>query len=239
MAIAKKWRCEVCGYIHEGDSPPDECPVCGVGPEMFHPFEEAPVASAPADVHAWRCTICNAIIDGDVPPRNCPVCGADASLFVPHHPPEAPTSSGSGQERIVVVGGGVAGLTAAEYARKHNPQASVTLVHKEPDRPYNRLNLTRLLADEVKENELGLRSDDWYAEERLDLVAGDVARIDRLEQLVELRDGTMLGYDQLVVANGAHPFVPPLLRSCILDDTECVFIHSVVVLAQHSELIRL
>jgi nitrite reductase (NADH) large subunit len=31
-----------------------------------------------------------------------------------------------------------------------------------------------------------------------------------LEYLVELRDGTMLGYDQLVLANGSHPFVPPI-----------------------------
>lgn len=25
----KKWQCTVCGYIHEGDEPPEECPVCG------------------------------------------------------------------------------------------------------------------------------------------------------------------------------------------------------------------
>lgn len=31
----KKWRCTVCGYIHEGPTPPDVCPVCGVGPEAF------------------------------------------------------------------------------------------------------------------------------------------------------------------------------------------------------------
>jgi uncharacterized membrane protein len=31
----KKWECTVCGYIHEGETPPDECPVCGVGPEFF------------------------------------------------------------------------------------------------------------------------------------------------------------------------------------------------------------
>ncbi len=210
MAVVKKWRCEVCGYIHEGDAPPDECPVCGVGPDMFEPFEEASLPPAVADVKAWRCTICNEIFEGEAPPKNCPVCGADASLFVPHEPPEAPTSSGSGQERIVVVGGGIAGLSATEYARKYNPQASVTLVHKEPDPPYNRLNLTRFLADEVKEDELQLRSADWYTEQRVDLLPGDVARIDRLEHLVELRDGTMLGYDQLVLANGSHPFVPPI-----------------------------
>jgi flavin reductase (DIM6/NTAB) family NADH-FMN oxidoreductase RutF len=31
----KKWRCTVCGYIHEGPTPPDSCPICGVGPEAF------------------------------------------------------------------------------------------------------------------------------------------------------------------------------------------------------------
>lgn len=31
----KKWECTICGYIHEGETPPDECPVCGVGPEYF------------------------------------------------------------------------------------------------------------------------------------------------------------------------------------------------------------
>ena len=29
------WVCKICGYEHDGDHPPDECPVCGVGPEEF------------------------------------------------------------------------------------------------------------------------------------------------------------------------------------------------------------
>ena len=31
----KKWICTPCGYEHEGETPPDECPVCGLGPEVF------------------------------------------------------------------------------------------------------------------------------------------------------------------------------------------------------------
>ena len=31
----KKWVCQVCGYIYEGENPPSECPVCHVGPEKF------------------------------------------------------------------------------------------------------------------------------------------------------------------------------------------------------------
>jgi len=38
--IMKKWICKPCGYIHEGDHPPDECPLCGVGPEEFEEVEE-------------------------------------------------------------------------------------------------------------------------------------------------------------------------------------------------------
>jgi flavin reductase (DIM6/NTAB) family NADH-FMN oxidoreductase RutF/rubredoxin len=36
----KKWKCTVCGYIHTGDSLPNECPECGVGPELFELLEE-------------------------------------------------------------------------------------------------------------------------------------------------------------------------------------------------------
>jgi rubredoxin/uncharacterized membrane protein len=31
----KKWECTVCGYIHEGDEPPEICPVCGADKSMF------------------------------------------------------------------------------------------------------------------------------------------------------------------------------------------------------------
>ena len=31
----KKWLCEPCGYIHEGDTPPETCPVCGAPASAF------------------------------------------------------------------------------------------------------------------------------------------------------------------------------------------------------------
>lgn len=31
----KKWVCIVCGYIYEGEEPPEKCPVCGVGADKF------------------------------------------------------------------------------------------------------------------------------------------------------------------------------------------------------------
>ncbi|MGG7212354.1 NADH peroxidase [Clostridium nigeriense] len=36
----KKFVCTVCGYIHQGDTPPEICPVCKVGPEKFKEVKE-------------------------------------------------------------------------------------------------------------------------------------------------------------------------------------------------------
>lgn len=36
----KKWECSVCGYIHEGDTPPENCPVCGAPKEEFFLLED-------------------------------------------------------------------------------------------------------------------------------------------------------------------------------------------------------
>lgn len=31
----KKWKCTICGYIHEGEAPPDKCPICGADRSKF------------------------------------------------------------------------------------------------------------------------------------------------------------------------------------------------------------
>lgn len=36
----KKWVCKVCGYVHEGDEPPEVCPLCGVDSSEFELEEE-------------------------------------------------------------------------------------------------------------------------------------------------------------------------------------------------------
>ena len=35
-----KWVCSVCGYVHEGDTPPENCPVCKVPASKFNKVEE-------------------------------------------------------------------------------------------------------------------------------------------------------------------------------------------------------
>ena len=61
----------------------------------------------------------------------------------------APSGQGAAGRRIVVVGGGIAGTSAAEAARRTDPGARITLVSDEPGLPYYRLNLTPYLAGEM------------------------------------------------------------------------------------------
>lgn len=36
----KKWVCSICGYVHEGDTPPEKCPQCGVPASKFTEMKE-------------------------------------------------------------------------------------------------------------------------------------------------------------------------------------------------------
>ena len=49
--MVKKYRCLVCGYIHEGDEKPLECPICHVGPEKFEELVATGDALVWADEH--------------------------------------------------------------------------------------------------------------------------------------------------------------------------------------------
>ncbi len=55
--IMAKWRCTVCGYIHEGDQPPEECPVCKQPADKFEKIEEPkknPFAGTKTEKNLWE-----------------------------------------------------------------------------------------------------------------------------------------------------------------------------------------
>jgi rubrerythrin len=35
----KRWRCVICGFIHEGEQPPHSCPICEAPSQMFELVE--------------------------------------------------------------------------------------------------------------------------------------------------------------------------------------------------------
>jgi len=208
MAERIRWTCDVCGYIHTGAEPPDICPVCGVDSDHFadSPVEEfAPKESK----GRWQCNVCGYIHEGSDPPAVCPVCSVPSEHFSAMEM-EIGADAGSGNRvRLVIVGAGVAGVTAAETAAGIEG-AEVVLISREPLLPYFRLNLTRYLAGEVDGPSLQMKNDSWFTEHNVQLVYGDVTAIDRENRKLSLKDGTVMSYDKLILAAGAHSFVPPV-----------------------------
>jgi nitrite reductase (NADH) large subunit len=113
--------------------------------------------------------------------------------------------------RVVVVGAGVAGVTAAEELRRALPDTELLLVGEEPYHFYNRMAITRLVSESTSIDSLYLNRRDWAESRRVDFRRGVPAtEIDRENREVAIADGERLEYDRVVVATGARPFVPTL-----------------------------
>ena len=207
--MTKTWKCDLCGYIHNGEEPPQSCPVCGADISHFSILEIKTSPPQKPAAKAWQCSICDHIATGSAPPGFCPVCGAAAALFHPYEATEV-SAAPADIRKVVILGAGIAGLTAAEEARRQATEVEITLISREQALPYYRLNLTRFLAGEVAEEDLFIQNQDWFDAQKIKYLAGEAHAIDRDAQKVTLRDGRQFDYDRLILANGAHPFIPPI-----------------------------
>ncbi|GAB3203784.1 NAD(P)/FAD-dependent oxidoreductase [Nocardia tengchongensis] len=108
--------------------------------------------------------------------------------------------------RIVIVGAGVAGATAARTLRTEGYTGEIVLLGAESALPYRRPMVSKeLLAGAVEDRRLLLHPADFWAGNDIDLRVGvPVESIDPGPGLVWLTDGTAIGYDSLLLATGAR-----------------------------------
>ncbi len=117
------------------------------------------------------------------------------------------TASFDPLDRVIVVGASLAGLRAAETLRHHDVATSIVVVGDEVHRPYDRPPLSKkLLSGEWEPDRIHLRHpdafDDLDVEWRLGSAASALALATRE---LTLADGSVLGFDGLVIATGARP----------------------------------
>jgi len=207
--MATAWKCEVCGFVHTGERPPFTCPICGAGREAFSSMKIASAPSKEKAVASWRCNICSYKHTGDQPPETCPVCGAERNLFEAEDKVTGKGAGSSDVEKVVIIGAGIAGITAAEQARINGPEVKISIISKEAGLPYFRLNLTRFLAGEVEKDSLRMQEKSWFKDQRIELIEDEVTSIDRENCTIDMRCNKPLSYDRLILANGSHAFIPP------------------------------
>jgi NADPH-dependent 2,4-dienoyl-CoA reductase/sulfur reductase-like enzyme len=110
---------------------------------------------------------------------------------------------------VLIVGGGLAGATAAHTLRAEGFAGTITLVCQENHYPYLRPPLSKgFLAGREDEASLLPYTADDYTRNGIELLQGDTAvAIDRARATVTLAQGRVLGYGLLLLATGASPRV--------------------------------
>ncbi len=108
--------------------------------------------------------------------------------------------------RIVILGAGHAGGTAAALLRQLGWTGQITLVGDEPLAPYQRPPLSKAwLKGEADADSLALRPTGFYAEHDIALrLSATATAIDRAARVVRLETGDALPYDRLILATGAR-----------------------------------
>jgi NAD(P)H-nitrite reductase large subunit len=106
---------------------------------------------------------------------------------------------------FVVIGNGIAGVTAAETLRAENPNAEVTIIANNATPVYYRPALKDYLAGRVSEDRVWARPYSFYQQQRIECIAASVAGIDVSRHRVLLHDGRSIAYGRLLLASGAYP----------------------------------
>ena len=122
-------------------------------------------------------------------------------------PGPARPSSSSVPTSIVIVGGGAAGLAAADVLRRERYDGPITMLTADDSPPVDRPNLSKdFLAGTAQEDWIPLRSPDFYSERRIELVMNArVASLNTNQKYVLLEDGQRHSFGALLIATGAEP----------------------------------
>jgi nitrite reductase (NADH) large subunit len=113
--------------------------------------------------------------------------------------------------KYVILGLGVAGVTAAKTIRQLDKEGEIELFTDEMVYYYARPKLFDIIHKRLSYREIYFYGPDWYIKNNLKLHFGVKAeKIDAKQHTVTFNDGITTKYDKLLIANGAHAFVPPI-----------------------------
>lgn len=117
----------------------------------------------------------------------------------------------AGISSVVIVGNGAAGTTVATELRRLSPSLSIDVVTDEPYPFYNRMGIARLIHRNEGIEELFMLDAEAFKQSDITLHRGTrVERIETEAQALSLSSGKDLPYDRLVLATGAHAYVPEI-----------------------------
>ena len=110
-------------------------------------------------------------------------------------------------QSVVIIGGGAAGLAAAEMLRRDGYDGSVTMISADDSPPCDRPNLSKdFLAGTAQEDWIPLRPPEFYTAHKINLVLGSrVVSLDAKQKRIHLQNGKTYSFGSLLIATGAEP----------------------------------
>jgi NADPH-dependent 2,4-dienoyl-CoA reductase/sulfur reductase-like enzyme/nitrite reductase/ring-hydroxylating ferredoxin subunit len=133
-----------------------------------------------------------------------------SKVFARERMPEPkPSASPAGNlpASVTIIGGGAAGLAAADRLRREGYSGRITMISADTAAPYDRPNLSKdFLMGTAPAEWMPLRSAQDYSERKIELLLDSrVQSIDLKQRCVQLEGGRKIKFDAMLLATGAEP----------------------------------
>ncbi len=113
--------------------------------------------------------------------------------------------------KYLIVGLGISGVTAAKTIRSLDKDAEIEIIGDEPVHYYPRPKLFKIIEGKINERDIYFYPPSWYLKNNFILRLGiNAKKIDTASDTLLLSDGGTVKFDKLLIATGAHSFVPPI-----------------------------
>jgi nitrite reductase (NADH) large subunit len=123
--------------------------------------------------------------------------------------------------KYIIIGNGIAGLSAAREIRKNDKEGTVLMVSKEPYLTYWRIKLTEAISKDLNEDDFLVNKEYWYKENNIEVLLNrEVVKIEPESNKIILDDNSNYTYEKLLIATGSYAFVPQVKGT----DKEGVFV---------------
>lgn len=106
--------------------------------------------------------------------------------------------------KVVVIGNGIAGITAARHIRK-NSDKEILIISAESDYFFSRTALMYVYMGHMRFKDIEPYEPDFFEKNRIQLMSDFVMSIDTDNKQLKLKSGSAVGYDQLIIATGSKP----------------------------------
>lgn len=112
------------------------------------------------------------------------------------------------QPHIVVIGSGPVGIRFVQELIKRQPGSRITVFSNEPYQPYNRVQLSSVLAGDVDREAINLTLPDPQTYPDFSYITSAIHDLEPAEKTIIDSQGIVHSYDQLVIATGSRSFIP-------------------------------